>query len=341
MTSPIQPDKTYGVLHTESFFSFLGFAKKIGSSETQKVDIYLDDKLIDTIEANKFIEKIDDMYDVENQAFSYNLPTEYIGKKATISFKNHDSQDELLNSPYTLIDKNHEKFNEAKFLHSLNEPLSEELRNMYKPNCVGFLAIKENLEDEEFVEYINEIIKDFPEYDFKALYFDKNSIKEIKNKFQHSNLNLIELKSANDIFENLEVYLSNYEKTFKDRFEMPIMNLLRYKSNDIILLTLGLSRDENLTLREFENQNKAYFQKLLNNLEYLGFNKDDIDKYGNSFNAISFKSYSEKYNIDINFNLDESTRIAYIYYHLKLGYKNHIYFKEIINRVKKSIEVQK
>ena len=33
----------------------------------------------------------------------------------------------------------------------------------------------ENLEDEEFVEYINEIIKDFPEYDFKALYFDKNS----------------------------------------------------------------------------------------------------------------------------------------------------------------------
>ena len=124
----------------------------------------------------------------------------------------------------------------------------------------------ENLEDEEFVEYINEIIKDFPEYDFKALYFDKNSIKEIKNKFQHSNLNLIELKSAKDIFENLEVYLSNYEKTFKDRFEMPIMNLLRYKSNDILLLTLGLSRDENLTLREFENQNKAYFQKLLNNL---------------------------------------------------------------------------
>lgn len=137
------------------------------------------------------------------------------------------------------------------------------------------------------------------------------------------------------------MYLSNYEKTFKDRFEMPIMNLLRYKSNDIALLPLGLNRDKYLTLREFENQNKAYFQKLLNNLEYLSFNKDDIDKYGNSFNAISFKSYSEKYNIDINFNLDESTRIAYIYYHLKLGYKNHIYFKEIINRVKKSIEVQK
>ena len=133
----------------------------------------------------------------------------------------------------------------------------------------------ENLEDEKFVEYINEIIKDFPEYDFKALYFDKNSIKEIKNKFQHSNLNLIELKSAKDIFENLEVYLSNYEKTFKDRFEMPIMNLLRYKSNDIALLPLGLNKDKYLTLREFENQNKVYFKKLLDNLEYLGFNKSN------------------------------------------------------------------
>lgn len=341
MTRPIQLDKTYGALHTENFFSFIGFAKKVGSDETQKIDVFLDDKLIDTIEANEFIQKINDMYDVESKAFTYNLPVQYIGKKAIISFKNHDSGEELLNSPYTLIDKNHEKFNEAKFLHSLSEPLSEELKNMYKPNCVGFLATKENLEDEEFIEYINEIIKDFPEYDFKALYFDKNSIKEIKNKFQHSNLNLIELKSAKDIFENLEVYLSNYEKTFKDIFEMPIMNILRYKSNDIALLTLSLNRDKNFTLREFESQNITYFQKLLDNLEYLGFNKNDINKYGNSFSAISFKSDSQKYNIDIDFSLDESTRIAYVYYHLKLGHKNHNYFKEVIERIKKSIEVQK
>ncbi|MGJ0302697.1 hypothetical protein NG774_05125 [Aliarcobacter cryaerophilus] len=512
MISPIQTGKTYGVLHKESYFSFLGFAKKVGSEETQKIDVFLDDKLIDTILANEFIQKIDDMYDVESKAFKYNLPSEYIGKKAIISFKNHDTQDELLNSPYTLIDKNHEKFNEAKFLHSLegnfdnekiqninpkdsigflstednllnkdliklinifleknidsrfkvfyfnneqkklisekfnkylskidfimtkdiydianntsiyihsstenekpkdtgyykiwqvlnqikanmflinifeeiddkeyskslklldnckiefeksivskifetderynefkfinsiNQPISEEMKNMYCQNSIGFLATKENFEDEEFVEYINEIIKDFPEYDFKALYFDKNSIKEIKNKFQHSNLNLIELKSAKDIFENLEVYLSNYEKTFKDRFEMPIMNLLRYKSNDIALLPLGLNRDKYLTLREFENQNKAYFKKLLDNLEYLGFNKDDINKYGNSFNTINFKSASKRNRIDIDFNLSETLRKAYVYYNLKLGYKNHNYFEEIINRIKKIIEVQK
>ena len=60
MTRPIQLDKTYGVLHTENYFSFLGFAKKVGSDEIQKIDVFLDDKLIDTIEANEFIQKIDD-----------------------------------------------------------------------------------------------------------------------------------------------------------------------------------------------------------------------------------------------------------------------------------------
>src|SRR5574344_2974182 len=170
MTSPIQLGKTYGVLHTESFFSFLGFAKKIGSDEIQKIDVFLDDKLIDTIISNEFIQKIDDMYDVENKAFTYNLPTQYICKKAIISFKNHDSGEELLNSPYTLIDKNHEKFNEAKFIQRLNEPISEELKNMYKPNTIGFLATKENMEDEEFLEYIKDLMERFPDVEFKGFY---------------------------------------------------------------------------------------------------------------------------------------------------------------------------
>ena len=57
MTRPIQLDKTYGVLHTENYFSFLGFAKKVGSDEIQKIDIFLDDKLIDIILANDAILK--------------------------------------------------------------------------------------------------------------------------------------------------------------------------------------------------------------------------------------------------------------------------------------------
>lgn len=338
MTSPIQLGKTYGVLHTKSFFSFLGFAKKIGSDETQKIDVFLDNKLIDTIEANEFIQQIDDIYDVENKAFKYNLPTQYIGKKAIISFKNHDSGEELLNSPYSLIDKNHEKFNEAKFLHSLSEPLSEELRNMYKPNCVGFLATKENLEDEEFVEYINEIIKDFPEYDFKALYFDKNSIKEIKEKFKNINLELLELRDIKDIFENLEVYLSNYEKTYKNQFENSIVRFLRQNSNQVLVIGLGLIFNT-ISLKEKEQKDYTYYQKFFENLEYLGFERNDIEKYGDSYHEIYFKKLIEKYIIPIDFSMEESVKKAYVYWNLKLGFKNHEFFQFVINFIRKMIKL--
>ncbi|MFW3345761.1 hypothetical protein ACN9K5_06080 [Aliarcobacter butzleri] len=338
MTSPIQPDKTYGVLHTESFFSFLGFAKKIGSNETQKIDVYLDDKLIDTIEANKFIEKIDDMYDVENQAFSYNLPTEYIGKKATISFKNHDSQDELLNSPYTLIDKNHESFNEARFIHSLNEPISEELKNMYKSNSIGFLATKENLEDDEFVEYINQIMNDFPAYKFVALYIDKNLTKEIKNKFGNNSLELIELKDKKDIFANLEVYLSNYQKNLQSRIENSIIYYLINNATNII--GIGLLLNFNMTLKKFEEDNQIYFGKLLNSLDLLGFDNDDIKKYGSSFYEIYFKKNSERYNINIDFDINETMKKGYVYYNLKLGQNNHDFFAYAIDNQKKRDSLQ-
>lgn len=40
MSSSIQ-SKTHGVLHAESYFSFFGFLKKIGSSKTQEINVYI------------------------------------------------------------------------------------------------------------------------------------------------------------------------------------------------------------------------------------------------------------------------------------------------------------
>ncbi|MDX4050282.1 hypothetical protein Q6A83_05780 [Aliarcobacter skirrowii] len=253
MISPIQTGKTYGVLHTESFFSFLGFAKKVGSDETQKIDVYLDDKLIDTIEANEFIQKIDDMYDVESKAFTYNLPTQYIGKKAIISFKNHDSGEELLNSPYTLIDKNHEKFNEAKFLHSLSEPLSEELKNMYKPNSIGFLATKENLEDEEFVGYIKELMERFPDVEFKGFCFTKSENNKFKN-FINGKIYIMVINHYKELL-NTEILIStpdfiNGNTNFTNIFVNDLQNIYLLNYHSI---------NKNKLLKDFINPNHPFF----------------------------------------------------------------------------------
>ena len=195
----------------------------------------------------------------------------------------------------------------------------------------------ENLEDEKFVEYINEIIKDFPEYDFKALYFDKNSIKEIKNKFQHSNLNLIELKSAKDIFENLEVYLSN---ELINLIDTKIIRYLRQLSQEIFPLSLNLYHPKNMNLKTFEMNNISYFNKFFINLEYLCFEQSNIEKYGNSFHEIYFKKACEKYGIDLEIDLNETLSKAYVYWNLKLGLSNHEFFKSSLEFGKKFATLQ-
>src|SRR5574344_1579681 len=268
MISPIQLGKTYGVLHTESFFSFLGFAKKIGSDETQKIDVFLDDKLIDTIEANEFIQQIDDIYDVENKAFTYNLTIQYIGKKAILSFKNHESGEELLNSPYTLLDKPHEKFNEAKFLHSLSEPLSEELRNMYKPNCVGFLATKENLEDEEFVEYINELMERFPNSKFKAFYTNLQDIGNQKDNLKF--IHFISICDIKDVIQDIEIFIFN---NYKVNLEVQLFSKIRESCKNIIAFhsNFSIPNYKSLSIKEVEKYWEVPLAKFINHFEKLGF----------------------------------------------------------------------
>lgn len=210
MISPIQTGKTYGVLHTESFFSFLGFAKKVGSDEIQKIDVFLDDKLIDTIEANEFIQKIDDMYDVESKAFTYNLPTQYIGKKAILSFKNHNSGEELLNSPYTLIDKNHEKFNEASFFNTLNFVFDKEkIQNINTKDSIGFLATEDNLLNKDLIKLINIFLEQNLDTRFKLFYFNNEQKKLISEKFNkyQSKIDFIMPKDIYDIANNTSIYI--------------------------------------------------------------------------------------------------------------------------------------
>jgi hypothetical protein len=295
MISPIQTGKTYGVLHTESFFSFLGFAKKVGSDETQKVDVFLNDKLIDTIEANEFIQKIDDMYDVESKAFTYNLPVQYIiGTKAIISFKNHDSGEELLNSPYTLIDKNHEKFNEAKFLHSLNEPISEELKDMYKPNSIGFLATKENLEDEEFMGYIEYISDNFRNNEINCFYYSENpsSNKVLKNI---KNMKYISVSSIKDVLQNIEIYIQNLNIQNNKLREILLTNF-----DNIFCIVYNKDVFE-LTLKEHSNMSMKKGFPYFDNPTYFGFTDKEITKSnGNMHSLINFNFFGIDFDIDIN-----------------------------------------
>lgn len=338
MILPKNNQKSYGVLHTENYFSFIGFCKKVNSDEIQSVDIYLDDELIDTLLADKKLKKIEDIYDIEGFGFTYNLPEEYISKKKFISFKNHETEENLQNSPYVLIDKTNKKFNEASFLYSLTLPIDKEkIKNMYCPNSIGFLATEENLEDEDFVKYIKELYVRFPQVTFKTFYFSDNVKTIVQKLFTSISVESVKLSNIYDLFRNIEVYISNNDRNILDT---KILIKLREYSSDLFCIGAGLNHS-NITIQQHEVNNQDYFGKFFDNLELLGFSSDDIIKYGNSYYEIYFKKASEKYGVDINFDLDEKLSIAHVYWNLKLGLHNHEFFKYSLDFAKKFAVIQK
>lgn len=311
MLVPFKNSKSYGVLHTENYFSFLGFCKKVNSDETQKVDIYLDDILIDTIIANKHLQKIEDIYDLEGFGFEYILPNKYIGQKSVISFKNHEIQENLQNSPYELINSNNYNFNEVNFIHSLScTSHKEKIETSYYKNTVSFIAIKENIDNLHFVEYIHSLAKKFPILKFKIFYFNKEQKQDAEKTFEKiKNKDFIIPKRIEDISTNSEIYIHNYlsdfTSTFSKQFYWNTRELIKIenklfiidltdnykqsnKNSDINLICENtINFNDSIISKIFEDNEKVHTYNFINSLTQP-INEEKIKSiYTNSIGFLS------------------------------------------------------
>lgn len=335
MLVPFKNSKSYGVLHTENYFSFLGFSKKVNSEEVQKIDIFLDDTLIDTIIADKHIEKIEDIYELEGFGFEYILPNKYVGQKSIISFKNHGTKEHLQNSPYELITSIHPKFNEYSFSNSLlNEIDLNKIKNLYCPNTIGFLAVEGNLTDTNFIEYIKEIIKKFPDWKIKALYFNNEQEKLCKKTFLNTqDIEFLPISSIYDLIKNIEIYIHN--TSYNNFFFLKPQQILLYSADDIVVMNFDF-KIFNLTLEEHSSSLMKKGFPFYDNPYYFGF--DDLDikfSEGNVHKLIASKIPNNKnFDMSLTKTLKQNT-----FDHLNIALNNmeyksymnglHLKFKEL------------
>jgi hypothetical protein len=297
MIVPSKNQKTYGVLHTENYFSFLGFCKKVNSDEIQKVDVYLDDILIDTIIADKHLQRIEDIYELEGFGFEYILPNEYVGQKVLINFKNHDTQENLQNSPYELIKENHPKFNEASFLNSLESPIDKEkIKDIYCSNSIGFLAAEENLEDKEFIEYIKELIIKFPNVQFKGFCHNNEQKELFKNIFlEFKNINYSVTKSVYDLLANIEIYIFD----FNDLRDRKLMFIIGNYCNNILYLNTHLKLNfKNMTLQNLDDKFKLDKDLVYTNPILLGFSNEEIENSKDSYHKLVYDKIFSRLHLD-------------------------------------------
>lgn len=218
MIIPKRDAKSYGAVHIDHYLTFTGFCKKVSSDEIQNIDVLIDGNKIDTIVCDKTIDKVSQIYDIEGHGFEYDLPETYFDKRHLLSFRCSDSGEELVNSPISTICKDDEKFNEYKFMHSLSKPINEEkIKDMYCPNSIGFLAVEENLNDTKFIEYLKVLCNKLPHVVLKVFYLNEQQYNLCRQIFINDmRIFFIQVKTINDITQNVEIYFKGATKDSKD-----------------------------------------------------------------------------------------------------------------------------
>lgn len=318
MIVPSKNQKTYGVLHTENYFSFLGFCKKVNSDEIQKVDIYLDDVLIDTIIADKHLQKIEDIYELDGFGFSYDLPEEYVGQKSLISFKNHETQENLQNSPYVLIDKDNIGFNQYRLVHSLNNINIPQLENLFMKDSISIMFDEQTVEEKYFCDYIKDLCKRFPTIKINFITFYKKDEKLIKTIFSNylQQINTISPDSIYELARQTEIFLYTHINHMNLYY-----TLLKY-SNEIICLDIRFRRN---IIKDYDNEAQDH-EIFINPLKY-NLSNEEIRKYEHSFTRIIFERAYHKI-IDTTYSINTNTDGI------------EFYFFERINLVLKNLDLK-
>ncbi len=324
MIVPKSNQKTYGVVHTKNYFSFEGFCKKIDSDEIQEVDVLLDEELIDTITANKENKKVEDIYDLKGFAFTYDLPSEFIGGENQISFKNHKTQENLNNSPCILLNKNDSKFNEASFMHSLHLPINKEIvKNIYCPNSVGFLGIQENLTDKKFIDFIYLVSKELPNIKINCFSFNNDFPIEIFNS--NIDINYIKISNIMDIIQNSEIYIQQNRTTITSAFPLnKVINFINI--NCVEIHCINLTDRYFLPLNQYDLLYKNH--KIFTTYKEFGYSEMEIIKAKKSITQLTLSRFINF--DDFNFN----TSMVYILIKMINCFIKSKKFKEFINKWK-------
>ncbi len=157
----------------------------------------------------------------------------------------------------------------------------------FKPNSIGFFAIEDNLTNKDFINYVKEVLKRFPEVELKLFYFFEFQKIQAQFVFKQE-LNKIELSIPNNISNitsSVEIWLETYDNTINIR-KIDDIILNNYENIYSVMFdksekALKELETELIVPKKFTFANNLKENFILSNTSYFEFAnslKDDIDK---------------------------------------------------------------
>lgn len=220
-----------------------------------------------------------------DRKFTINFPSRfYDGKKRQFMVREKNSGIILWGGLADVVLLEEDK-NKAKFLESIEHANYDELRDLYKPNSIGFLATKENLEDTDFMNYVKGIKNRFSDAKFVGFCFTKPSddfaeyikISDIKDIINNSCIFIVNPQLQDN---NLDQYISNNQEKFINVFINP------HNKTNI-----------NKYIKDIQNQKLIKIIK--SNLELLKLTQEDIKDISDNHILMIIKSIEKLTEVEI------------------------------------------
>jgi len=219
----------------------------------------------------------------------------------------------------------------AAFMESLDDIDTVKVKELYCKDAIGFLAVDENLENEDFVRYIRELSAHFPNAKLKAFYFEKDKISRLQELFEGITVETILLRNFEQFVENVEIYIDGFEMKSSIRV---LNNALTQNSPHIHIITYKIpSMPEKV--RELDYQSGVQQHLILNNLPLFGYTPEFAKNNNDNIIRMHYNAILEKLDKPLLQDDDLISTVAYfesIKYALKYPeFKAH--FNHIRNAV--------
>jgi hypothetical protein len=218
----------------------------------------------------------------------------------------------------------------AEFMESFDHIDSEKIKDLYCKNGIGFLAVKENLEDNDFMGYLKELIDSFSTITLIAFEIANEQTIGLDKVFgkQSERVRLIAIKNIDEIAENIEILILN-----------------RSNSLDLITSTIVQKYSDEIFcteyLKSFRTSKMTQIPVTIkNNREIFGINSEQMECWGSSLQELLYSSLMAKIGAD-DFVFDKENSLYRLTYFDTIDYvlnyagfkKNFIRYRQILRRI--------
>lgn len=291
----------------------MGIEMKIDFDTIKVIRVYVDDKEIDVLHVDHTDALINNLFDLKQICINYKLDEKYAGKTDKLKFYYSD-ESESFKVEIHMPSREDKHYNEFTFNNSLVAAIDKKrIENLYEKDAIGFLAVEENLEDEDFMNYIKELMARFSQVTFKAFYLNQEQKQLIGEVFE-KRIETFKLFNIVDLANNSEIFITRNSY----QFDMQLYNLILDNFHNIYVVNYEPSIRETL-LNDFDN---TFANRSIELAEKYGFEVDMKKLKKSNFNKYKYLI------ILVNEILDHQVIDNFDLYN---NFYEYIYFENIAN----------